>query len=187
MRFHKFKTKQGAGVWVNLDQVEAVYPAGSIEERCNIHTIGASFQVQHAADEVMALISPRAAPDTYEQELAQAKAGHADAKYARIDECYRTARILLGDHPLYWPQWAKDVIEARVSQISGEAPAEADAVPEVSILPADEARSLGIAAGRAELMLLWKWMEDREMAIFGHGDIRSYIRERLNGFEKGEV
>lgn len=187
MRFYKFKTKQGAGVWVNLDQVEAVYPAGSIEERCNIHTIGASFQVQHAADEVMALISPRAAPDTYEQVLAQAKAGHADAKYARIDECYRTARIMLGDHPLYWPQWAKDVIEARVSQISGEAPAEATTEPDVSILPAAEATSVAISARRAELMLLWKWADRSTTLLFSLGDIRSYVRERLKGFEKGEV
>jgi hypothetical protein len=54
-------------------------------------------------------------------------------------------------------------------------------------IPADEALSLGIAARRAELMDFWKWMLDRDMAIFGRVDLCDHIRDRLKLFEKGEV
>ena len=65
MRFHKFERLQGP-VWIDLDRVETLIPSPGGTE---IHIGGWVHQVYTPLEDVLALISPPAAPDTYEEEL----------------------------------------------------------------------------------------------------------------------
>lgn len=66
MRFHKFTTRQGGDIWVDLDQVHAVRGGGKCTE---ILMHAWTHVVDLEVADVLALISPPTAPDTYEEEL----------------------------------------------------------------------------------------------------------------------
>lgn len=156
MRFHKFKGRDEGYVWIDLDKVVYVTDEIGGEPRedgrplCSMlmQGLNASLWVAESAADVLALIQPSAAPDTYEEELAVQKRMNeyraAAAKRSRknfidrvierglgpvppptaaaierLDELDRTARILLGAADAYWPRWAKDIIARRKEEITG--------------------------------------------------------------------
>ena len=65
MRFHKFDRLNGP-IWVRLDAVDSLIAAPGGTE---IHIGGWTHLVSMPLEDVLALISPPAAPDTYEEEL----------------------------------------------------------------------------------------------------------------------
>lgn len=67
MRFHQFQNVRGGFVAIDLDAVWGVCPLGGDET--TIYAGGGCFPVKGAVEDVLALISPPAAPDTYEEEL----------------------------------------------------------------------------------------------------------------------
>lgn len=73
MRMHKFKTISEGEVWINLDQVTAVCQSARNPDCCSVIASGTWHSVSARVDDVLALISPPAAPDTYEEELALIK------------------------------------------------------------------------------------------------------------------
>jgi len=75
MRFHKFETLKDGLVYVDLDAVHAISPSRSTNLWTRIAVPSGFIEVQMGIDDVMALISPPAATDTYEERLAD----HMDA------------------------------------------------------------------------------------------------------------
>lgn len=73
MRFHKFETPVSAEVWLDLDAVQGLREAG--RGRTEILIGSWTHLVPMPLEDVLALVSPPAAPDTYEEGLAK----HMDA------------------------------------------------------------------------------------------------------------
>lgn len=69
MRIHKFTTKQGEPIWIDLDQVHAVRSRDGRTTEILMHSW--THLVDLEVIDVLALVSPPAAPDTYEQELRE--------------------------------------------------------------------------------------------------------------------
>lgn len=72
MRFHKFETpaEQSGEAWVDLDRIHAIMPDPLRPSRTICATPSGAITVRMPVDEVLQLISPPAAPDTYEEDLA---------------------------------------------------------------------------------------------------------------------
>jgi F420-0:gamma-glutamyl ligase len=170
---HKFDTPSQGYVWINLDQVTTVTRSHAGDGAYAVlQVFGSHWTIAMTVDDVLALISPAAAPDTYEGELAQAKA-------ARIDELYRTAKIFMGHSIEHWPQWVLDVVATRELAIRE------GSSPDVSILPAEEAKSIAIAARKTEINLLFSWMQNACQPKVH--DLVAYLRDRLHKLDLGEV
>lgn len=69
MRFHCFDIGNGSTIHINLDGVAAVAPSG--QARTLIYAGKNRFSVLLPVEDVLRLISPPAAPDTYEEGLAK--------------------------------------------------------------------------------------------------------------------
>ena len=70
MRLHKFpKSRHTDEVWINLDAISGVLPARMGGVGCILHIGDCQWEVKEPLDDVLALISPPAAPDRYEEEL----------------------------------------------------------------------------------------------------------------------
>lgn len=68
MRFHQFQNIRGGMIAIDLDAVWGVCPLGGNET--TIYAGGGCFSVKGAVEDVLALISPPALPDTFEEDLA---------------------------------------------------------------------------------------------------------------------
>lgn len=79
MRLHKFETPNAGPVWIDLDAVVSVRRGGLADTESEITAGNWTHLVAMPLDDVLALISPPAAPDTFEEKLAQSK-GHDPIK-----------------------------------------------------------------------------------------------------------
>lgn len=93
MRFHQFQNVRGGIVAIDLDAVWGVCPLGGDET--TIYAGGGCFPVKGAVEDVLALISPPAAPDTFEEGLARMpESTGISERLARLDELERF-RVLI--------------------------------------------------------------------------------------------
>ena len=123
MRFAKFTgLHDGLEIWLDIDRILIV--EGRTDGGSNIHYVEDNIiKIIDAPSVVMAVLQPAAAPDTFEEELRAPPADGLCAvdRAARLDELTRTARMILGGEPAYWPTWAKEILGKRVAELEGKA------------------------------------------------------------------
>lgn len=125
MRFHQFQNTRGGLVAIDLDAVWGVCPLGGNET--TIYAGGGCFSVKGAVEDVLALISPAAAPDTFEEEIRERKSTIANAlrdgeRRIRLDELERIREEIkrarfyaaIGNAR---PSWLEDHITRRRDEI----------------------------------------------------------------------
>lgn len=122
MRMHKFKN-QNADVWINLDAVAIVQPRGIT--RTIITTNGWVQEVDGFVEDVLALISPPAAPDTYEEELVAKKRAQIDID-ARIAGAKAHQAIIEADKAARLDEFK--ILEQRICERMGFVPGELGAI-----------------------------------------------------------
>lgn len=93
MRFHKFETRSQGLIWIDLDQVHGL-KAGDFSNHTKLATPSGFAEVMMPVDDVLALISPPAKPDTYEEQLA------------------KVMPIVRARYDASTPQWVRDQIDA---------------------------------------------------------------------------